>query len=159
MRNNNYKTILRHGEDWFYLCLCIVIAVMLPSACAEQEGWEDDDVRINLAMTVSTTHQNENVTRMVRDMIQLDGTGYRGIQDLYAIPYTVQREILATDNPTLARISSVPYVATSSYYYHGGDYYVAPGTALRSCATPVPCQKNKSTVTALSRRQLSTRTA
>ncbi len=139
MRSNNYKTILRHGEDWFYLCLCIVIAVMLPSACAEQEGWEDDDVRINLAMTVSTTHQNENVTRMVRDMIQLDGTGYRGIQDLYAIPYTVQREILATDDPTLARISSVPYVATSSYYYHGGSYYVAPGTASFLCyARAVP---------------------
>ena len=141
MMSNKNMTIQRPRGMWFSPSLCIVVAAMLFAACSSESGpaeeFGDSDVRVNLAMTVSTLRQNGNVTRMSYETAQI-GENYRDIQDICCIPYTVQGPITENDVPTLGLIQSVPYI-TGNYYFHGGTYNLEPRTASFLCyARAVP---------------------
>ena len=113
----------------------LLLLLVLQIGCKESDEGEDDNtpVVVNLAFSVSSVAGNS--TRLAESVVQTNVANYRGIQDLYVIPFGVQGKIQATDRPKVFVVNQMTLKSQhgSSFYYYTPSCVFMPGTSSCLC--------------------------
>lgn len=90
-------------------------------------------VPISMSMNISSNRRTDNGTRMSNTVTQIESPSLRTVTDFHVIPYSVKREITASDQPLVGQENDLPQVGGTTYYYYGAAHNVPKGTSSFLC--------------------------